>query len=230
VQAYTWNDWSVRGFTGVSVWDLMTDWQERLSSYPSACLAYLFPAWSLTGPKKETLQRWDAMNATGRVAGYGEVDNHDARKRVFGREFRIFPFEVAFSTIRTHILVEESLSADGEAACRQVYDAIRGCRLYMAQERWRSAKGFSFTVSGKNGAASTGGDYRAAGTPFTVEVTVPEAGTIRLVRDGRTVAETAGKILRTTVGDAGVYRTEVRRKVLGRDKPWIYSNPVWVHP
>ena len=31
VKHYPWNDWTVDGYTGMSVWDFMTDWQKSLA-------------------------------------------------------------------------------------------------------------------------------------------------------------------------------------------------------
>lgn len=101
VKDYPWKDWAVKGYAGVSVWDLMTNWQEKLTSVPAAVLAYLFPSLSLSGPKEVTLNRWDELNKSGKAAGYGEVDNHNTKKIMFGMNFWIFPFDYAFKTIRT---------------------------------------------------------------------------------------------------------------------------------
>src|SRR3989339_1741564 len=69
IKSYRWNDWMtsngsefIKNYAGFCIWDLQTDWQETLKNYPTALLSYLFPAYFLKGPKKETLKRWDDIN------------------------------------------------------------------------------------------------------------------------------------------------------------------------
>jgi hypothetical protein len=229
VKEYAWQDWAVDGFDGISIWDLMTDWQELLRSLPAAVKAYLFPVLSLTGPKKETLARWDALWGKRNVAGYGEIDNHDTRKKVFGIVFRIFPFAFAFSTIRTHVLLDEPLSTDAARARQQVYAAIKHCRLYVAQERWRKAKGFDFRIQDGSRAAAAGDDFVLQGRA-DIAVTLPDGkpARVRVLRDGTVIAEAERRQCVTEIREHGIYRVEVLQRRFGRWLPWIYSNPIRV--
>lgn len=231
VKAYSWNDWSVEGYDGISIWDLMTDWQDKLTSLSGAIAAYIVPAMSLAGPKQVTLERWDRLWRQRKVAGFGEIDNHDSRKKVFGITFRIFPFDFAFSTIRTHILLDRQLSGDAAEARRQVFEAIRACRLYIAQERWRDAKGFSVRVDGTgNASASIGGDLVLQDTA-RLEVSIPgnKAAYVTVLRDGEVIAEaTCASRYSREIREQGVYRVEVRQRIFGRWRPWIYANPIRV--
>lgn len=228
VKEYSWNDWSARGFAGISIWDLMTDWQEKLNSHVAALKAWFSPAWVLSGPKKETLQRWDRLNAAGKYAGFGEIDNHNSVEKCWGIPFRILPFATAFATIRTHVLTEKPLAPESDTAQRQILEAIRDCRMYVAHERWNKAAGFEFTVRGASGEAGIGGEYLLGGRSAEAIVALPSAGRIRLVCDGEKVAEGNGTRLNAPIDRPGVYRVEVFQKVWGAYKPWIFSNPVWV--
>jgi hypothetical protein len=228
VKPYPWNDWSVEGYDGISIWDLMTDWQEKLRSLPAAVAAYLFPAAVLSGPKQATLARWDALNRRRRVAGYGEIDNHDTRKKFFGMTFRIFPYEFAFSTIRTHALLDEPLSGDAAAAKQQLLAAIRSARLYVAQERWHDARGFLVRASDGSTTAYPGDDIIPGGRPVRLEAALPTAGRIRLIKNGAMIAETFDTAAVFEIGSPGVYRVEAAQKRYGRLKPWIYANPIRV--
>jgi hypothetical protein len=229
VKEYAWQDWSVTGYAGLSIWDLMTDWQEKLTSLPAAILAYIFPALQLSGPKRETLERWDGLCRQRKVAGYGEIDNHDSRKKMFGLTFRIFPFAFAFATIRTHVLLDEPLSGDAVIARRQVLAALQSCRLYVAQERWRKAAGFTFHVIGGENAAMAGDDCRLSpGAALEVRLPAGTKGRIRIVRDGVAAACGTGDRLTMPLAAPGVYRAEVEQRMCGRYRPWIYANPIWV--
>ncbi|MFH1368997.1 MAG: CehA/McbA family metallohydrolase [Elusimicrobiota bacterium] len=228
IKGYPWKDWSVKGYAGLGIWDLMTDWQEKLVSTGAAAFAYIFPDFVLSGPKKETLERWDALNACGRIAGYGEIDNHNSLKRYFGLNFRIFPFDFAFSTIRTHVLLNEQLNRDFRAAHKQIIDAIRNCRLYVAQEHGASAKGFMFRIYNSEETATTGMEFRLTDKPTMLETRLPLPGLIRVVRNGETIYEEYKKHANLEIDRLGVYRIEAFRKKMGFLKPWIFSNPIWV--
>jgi hypothetical protein len=230
VKEYAWTDWSATGYAGISIWDFMTDWQEKLGSLGAAVMAYLFPALNLSGPKQATLSRWDALCRTRKVAGYGEIDNHNSRKKVFGITFRVFPFDVAFNTIRTHVLLEDKLSRDWQRARQQIFDALTACRLYVAQECWNKALGFVFEVREPQGAAvAVGGEYsRQPGSSIQVQLPRGASGRIRLMRDGAVSAEAVAGQLTLALEAPGVYRAEVEQKIYGRYRPWIYSNPIWI--
>jgi hypothetical protein len=225
---YPWKDWSVKGYAAVSIWDMMTDWQEKLSSVPRALWAFASPAGALAGPKKQTLARWDELNRTGKVAGYGEIDNHNSIKRYFGINFRIFPFERAFRTIRTHLLIEEELSPDAKAAEKQVIEAVKARRLYVAQEHDRPAKGFMFRIYGSEATAYTGGEFKLGARPALLEAKIPSRGLIRVIRDGETIFEHYKTSVNIDLDRPGVYRIEAYYKKYGRTRPWIFSNPIWV--
>ena len=228
VKDYPWKDWSVKGYKGVSIWDLMTDWQEKLVSLPAAFKSYIFPSHVLTGPKAETLKRWDELNATSQVAGFGEIDNHNSIKKFFGLNFRIFPFDYALRTIRTHILLDEPLSGIKEGAINQIHRAIQSARMYVAQEYWHSAGGFEFRIYNSDGEASIGQSLQMNGGPAAAEVKLPGDGTglIRLIRDGKQAAESVKGRLRYEIDGPGLFRVEVYRKIAGKLRPWIFSNHI----
>lgn len=225
---YPWKEWGVTGYSAVSIWDVMTDWQEKLSSVPAALRAFAFPAGVLTGPKAETLRRWDELNKTGRIAGYGEIDNHNAKKRYFGLDFRILSFEKAFRTVRTHLLMDDELSGDAGTALKQVMQAVRSRRMYVAQERDHQAKGFMFRVYDSESTVHTGGEYRLGGKPAVLEAKLPSRGLMRVIRDGKVIHEQYKKSVSVDVDKRGVYRIEAYYRKTGRLRPWIFSNPVWV--
>jgi hypothetical protein len=228
VKAYTWKDWSVKGIAGVSIWDLMTDWQEKLISIPAALWAYLFPTWFLSGPKDETLMRWDEMNKKGKIFGFGEIDNHNSLKKLWGVPFRIFPFHYAFSTVRTHVLLPVELSRDNDIARSQLLGAIKNGSTYVSQDKWRDAKGFSFRVYNETSSAQTGEDFHLKGNPAMLEAKIPRNGILRVLRDGALVAEEKKHYLQLEIDQPGVYRIEAQQMMFGFKKPWIFSNPIFV--
>ncbi|MBP7232481.1 MAG: PHP domain-containing protein [Syntrophaceae bacterium] len=146
VKHYCWNDWKVSGYAGISVWDFMTDWQKRMSGCLNGLLGFLFPAFFLKGPRRITLERWDALNQISKTVGIGELDNHATVKKIWGIPLIAFPFSLAFRFIRTHVLTQKSFSGDDAHDTHLIYTSLLHGRCYFALEYFRKASGFSFAI------------------------------------------------------------------------------------
>lgn len=230
IRSYAWKNWQISGFDAISIWDLMTDWQEKLSSYFKAFIAFLFPSFILSGPKKETLIKWDELNiksADKLIAGYGEIDNHNAKKKILGITFRIFPFNFAFKTISTHILLKKPLSKDIDEAKSQVISAIKNANLYIANEKMGTTKGFNFIIS-DNLKNVYPGEQIDLTTNTLLNVHLPKKSLIRVICNGKLVFYKKAKILEFKISSKGIYRVEVFTKKCFFYKPWIFSNPIKV--
>ena len=96
-RAYPWIDWSVTGYAGMGIWDLMSDWSSSLSSPWKALYARLRPAHALKGPSPKTLARWDALTQKGHCVAIGEIDNHGHRRSLLGFTRKVFSFDFSSS-------------------------------------------------------------------------------------------------------------------------------------
>ncbi|MBW2648285.1 MAG: PHP domain-containing protein [Deltaproteobacteria bacterium] len=227
VKHFPWRDWSVSGYTGMGVWDFMTDWQSTLNGLPSALAGYFFPAYVLKGPRDITLKRWDYLNKKSRVVGIGELDNHDTPQKILGITVGVFPFKRAFRLIRTHLLLDNPLKGEAEEDMDTLLKALKNGRTYIAMEYFRSAKGFSLSLSDENREVTMGDEFSLKGEAL-LDVKIPEKGKIRIIQDGGLFAETIDKDITCKISQGGVYRAEVYLKVWGKYRPWIFSNPVYV--
>jgi hypothetical protein len=227
VKQYAWKHWPVSGFTGMGIWDFMTDWQSSLSGYAKGMASYFFPAFFLRGPRKETLERWDELNQTARVAGVGELDNHDTPYKFMGKIWSVFPFRKAFRFIRSHFILESPLQHDKDADIASVYEALRNGRIFVSLDYFGQARGFLFTVVQDGRELHLGDDQAFAGKAHA-RVRTPGPGRIRLLRDGSPVAEVTGESLELELREKGVYRVEVYNRAYGCYRPWIFSNPIYL--
>ncbi len=227
VKQYAWKDWPVSGFTGMGIWDFMTDWQSSLSGYFKGLASYFFPAFFLQGPRKATLQRWDELNQISRITGIGELDNHDTPYKFIGRTWSVFPFKKAFRFIRNHFILDKPLNHDNIADISSVYCAIRMGRIFVSLDYFRQARGFRFTVL-QDGKELHLGDEQAFTGNAQARVRTPAPGVIRLIRNGGLVAEVKGVSLDLMLREKGVYRVEVYGKSYGISRPWIFSNPIYL--
>ncbi len=227
VKHYPWTDWSVTGYTGMGIWDFMTDWQNGLAGYIRAIWSYLFPALLLRGPSPITLARWDHLTQGRRVVGIGELDNHDSLVQIGWMNLAVFPFKRVFRMIRTHILTTGSLSGNSRADIATILDALRNGRAYVALDHYRSASGFSLLLT-EEGRGATMGDQFILNRSANLRVSVPYNALIRIMRNGTVFHQEKGNDISVPVCEPGVYRIEADLTVFGRRRPWIFSNPIYV--
>jgi hypothetical protein len=227
VKHYPWLDWKVTGYTGIGIWDFMTDWQSTLRGYTRSILSFLFPAFFLTGPRKKTLERWDLLNRSSRVVGIGELDNHDTLRRVLGFNLSVFPFAKAFKFVRTHVITERPLVKDHVKDIASLLSALKHGRAYVSEEYFRESKGFSFVFTDNNLSAYMGDDF-ILHDEACLTATLPATAKIRIIKDGTVIMEEIGQDLTCSISQPGIYRVEAYFKVLGKYLPWIFSNPIYV--
>ncbi|MHC4605786.1 MAG: CehA/McbA family metallohydrolase [Planctomycetota bacterium] len=223
IPSYSWEAWDAKGFTGMGIWDFMTDWQSKLDRDDVTVDVYNNFAQFLAGPRPETLKRWDEMNKTGKVVGIGELDNHAKEYKFEDETLKVFPFDVAFRTVLNHVLLNDPLHKDPAKAAAQILDAVKHGRLYISFDHAADPTEFSFEIDDGEQVAGMGDEF-----PLTesaeVFVSLPEDGLISILRDGQTVLEEQGNEAVLEITEPGVYRVEVLRNEL----MWIVSNPIFV--
>jgi len=227
VKHFPWLNWAVTGYTGMGIWDFMSDWQSTLTGNLNVLFSYFCPAFFLKGPKKETLQRWDQLNQSRKVIGIGELDNHDSVRRVLGLTFSVFPFSKAFKFIRTHIITEKPLVKDNKKDMELLLSALRQGRAYVAAEYYHEARGFSF-VATDNGRKAIMGDDFILDNEACLTTILPATAKVRIIKDGNPFREEITHNLTCSIGGEGIYRVEAYLKVWGKYVPWIFSNPIYV--
>jgi hypothetical protein len=105
--AYTWNDLSVEGFTGICIWNFSSRWKERVKSILHGLYCLAFKAESLKGPSSETLALWDTLCRTRKVVAMGGSDAHGSFLGC--GPFRLTPltYDHLLNTINIHVLLPQ---------------------------------------------------------------------------------------------------------------------------
>ena len=227
--AITWDDWDVQGYTGIELWNHLSQLKYALTNWPRALFNVFFPYFFARGPDLPTLQKWDELLASGRrVAAIGGSDAHALHYRLGPIRKTIFPYDFHFAALNTHLLLDSPLGDDSRADCERVLDSLGRGRGWIGFDLIASTRGFRFSAQGREGEASMGGEIPLA-DGVTLQVKLPDAAEISLWRNGQKVqvwkrAERCAH----TVTESGVYRVEVHRRYLGARRGWIYSNPIYV--
>lgn len=220
--SYPWTAWDVEGYTGIELWNHMSEWMEGLKSWKNFFHLF-FPRRFLKGPPAGLLRLWDTVNQTRFVSGFGGVDAHtfDFGFGVF--RYKIFPIKVELKGIRTHLYVASDFwDNDFNGAKSVVLDALGNGRCFFSNYRRGDARKALFYVMYNDGKIVPPGlNSTHARFPANLFVQLPGKGEIHLVKNGTVAAKTYGDQAEFPLYSKGLYRIEVYR---GR-YAWIYSNP-----
>lgn len=227
-----WHDWSIRGFSGIELWNYMSEWVERLTPR-NAVYHAIRPGPRIQGPTARTLAWWDDLNrplpeggfAGGAhlTVGVSGLDAHGEGIRVLGRRITVFPYRRVFRTFTNVLLLDGPLPSAPLAARTAILGAIRDGRLYFADRTHGDPLGARFEADLSQGRLDIGGRATLRpGERVELHARLPAEAEIRLLRDGEPVGATRGTELWQRVTLPGAYRVEARRA----GHPWLFTNPI----
>jgi hypothetical protein len=223
----SWRDWDVTGYAGIELWNYMSEYKSAMKSKAHAVLLAWAPALAIAGPYPETLRRWDELLGSRPVAAFGGSDAHGNTYHLGPLERTVQPYDYLFRCVNTHLLLSEPLSGDLAHDKPRVYGALRAGRGYLGYEQPGDISRFSFWARSGQAEATMGETLQAVG-PIELRVQAPGPARLRLLRDGRPVVQTGSDRLALVTREPGVYRVEATRPYAGRERGWIYSNPIYV--
>ena len=208
---------------GIELWSFVNDTAEGAASVRELARFVVTPSRALEHPPERNMRAWDELLRTRRVVAIGGLDAHQFGKRVGPFvPLRVMSYRRSFRQLRTHVLCGEPPTGELERDRRQVYDALREGRCYIAVDAIAPARGFAFEGDDlPMGAQGPAGRH-------TLRARTPSPARLRLLRDGEEIAATQGTALELEVEEAGVYRVEAYRRARGRERTWILSNPIYL--
>ena len=140
------------------------------------------------------------------------------------------PYFRSFRDCATHILAPELTESAIRAALLQGH-------AFVSHDWMCDATGFSFLLLGSMSKES-GGEQKVLRTLMGNEVKFAEGQKflarfpmtckVRLLRNGKVITDLESDKLDEAVQSPGVYRIEGWLKLDGENRPWIYSNPIYV--
>ncbi len=224
-----WEDWDVTGYTGIELWNAMSEFKSRsTTTWKAIYYAYNFEKLA-AGPLERTLKKWDELLATGqKVAAVGGSDAHelDIRKGPIRR--LLYPYVQHFRAVNTHLILPQALSGEVETDRELIYAALRAGHMFIGYDLPASTRGFTFTAQGKQERAIQGDTLKAKGG-VTLQARLPGAAEVRLIHNGKVVKEyTYTEAIAFSTSEPGAYRVEAYRFFKGERRGWIYSNPIYL--
>ncbi len=227
--AYTWNDWSVKGYTGICIWNFSSRWKENVKSFWHGVFHLIFKTYTLRGPSQETLATWDTACSKRRVVAIGGSDAHGSPMKMGFLKLTPLSYRYLLRTINTHVLTAAPLTGDLGRDKGIIYHSLREGNCFIAHDGLCPAKGFRFTFNRERGKRRLLMGQEGRFSPGVLEVRLPRRGLIRVMKDGSPFKRAHGTGLSIKIDEGGVYRVEVlRRTVLFGWRPWIFSNPIYL--
>ncbi len=224
----SWVDWSVSDFTGLELWNGLSELKTVLHTKLDAAVYAFFPSLLAHAPIQATLQKWDELLLHRRTVAIGGSDAHALHLHMGPLSQVIYPYDFHFRAINTHVLISEALTGDLAIDRRLIYEALAAGHCFVGYDLPMSSRGFSFNAAGMNSHAVMG-DEIPAGGGVTLQAHLPSFAEIRLLRNGKLIRKATKTYALTHLAtEPGVYRVEAYRRYRGRQRGWIFSNPIYV--
>jgi len=225
----SWEDWQVQGYTGLELWNSLSEIKVRSKNYLQVLFFAFFPRFLTLQPPAPTLQKWDELLKSGKkIVAIGGSDAHALHASAGPLRRTIYPYELHFKMVNTHLLTTSPLTGELAADKKLIYEALAAGHCFAASDLHHAARGFRFTAQGREKNALMGDEIPAAGG-VTLKVKLPHLAECRLLKDGKVIQTWKNQETCTHITtEPGVYRVEVWRRALGRLRGWIFSNPIFV--
>ena len=162
-RSYSWKAGSaVDGLAGVEVWNYMSLWKKGISPF-NAVAKLKSPDRYVEHPDSKAVEFWER---TGGCA----IAGPDAHALIFGvgrARLEVFPYDMLFRRLLTHILLDANLSDSDDIAEKQILSALR--------------RGSCFTSNVLHGDAS---GFRAGREDGCILLNLPGAGEVTVSKSG----------------------------------------------
>jgi hypothetical protein len=122
---YTWNDWSVSGYTGICIWNFTSRWKENVKTSLHGIYHLIFKTYTVKGPSQKTLETWDRLCLKRQVVALGGSDAHGSFMRIGLLKFTPLSYRYLLGTINTHILTSSPLHGDFTTDKGIIYASLR---------------------------------------------------------------------------------------------------------
>ena len=220
-----WVDRDVNGFHGLELWNYMSEFKSHVRSRLTALLFAHWPILAMRGPYPETLQLWDSLLEREMIYAIAGSDAH-AKSYAMGPIRRtVFSYGHLLRAANTHLLLQEPWSRSLAHDEALVYEALAHGRGFIGYDQLAPTQGTQLLAEDGTNDYTFGETVHTPGQIW-FRVQIPARGSIRLLQNGAPVAVSRGRSLAYKVDTPGVYRLEVYRRYMGRQRGWIFGNPI----
>jgi hypothetical protein len=227
--AFSWRNWDIHQFTGIELWNQLSEFKSVSPNLLSAAINAFFPKRMSIGPLERTLALWDELISTRNrpVVAVGGVDAHMLIKKIGPLKIKLYPYLHHFKSVTTHLLLPEPLSGSFPDDRSSILEALRKGHCFVAYDLPAPTDGFRFSVHNDEGNFVMGDQVRIIGG-LTFQIRLPLRARCKLLKDGALIEEWNDRNVCTHITkQPGVYRVEVFIPYKGKERGWIFSNPIY---
>jgi len=225
----SWEDWSISDYTGLELWNNLSEFKIRVNNFLQAAFYAFFPAYLAKEPPFQIRKIWDLLLAEGKkVVAIGGTDAHTLVYHFGPFSKTVFPYSYHFKTINTHILVENRLTGDAKMDSKQILAALKKGNAFIANDSVKSARGFRFyaTVNEKSYPMGEAVPFK---DNMILTAEIPANADFILLKNGNPVLNKQKcQFITYNVETPGWYRIECYRNYLLERRGWIFSNPIYI--
>ncbi len=228
----SWEDWQVHGYTGLEIWNGLSEFKSVIKGNLDAAFYALFPEEIARGANRQTLRKWDELLNNGqKIAAIGGSDAHALRMHLGPISRVVFPYEFHFSAINTHLITPTALTGNLTQDRAMIYQALRQGHAFIGYDLPSSTRGFRFTAQGKEQEVIMGDEIFLNGGSVTLQVRLPHTADCRLIHNGTVIKTWSNRDMCVHITSVpGNYRVECELPFRRTQRGWIYSNPIYVKP
>jgi hypothetical protein len=225
----SWVNWDVSGFTGIELWNAMSEFKSLLKNKLHAVYYAFNPDRIGHGPFPEVLAIWDEITGTGkRAVAVAGSDAHQMNARLGPLKRILFPYEFHFRAVNTHIFTDNALTGNAVQDRREVLDALRKGHAFVAYDLPSPTYGFRFSAQGL-GKTAWMGDEIPAENGVTLQIRLPQRTECSLIRNGKVLQTWTDRDVASYITtEPGVYRVEAYLTYRKKRRGWIFSNPIYL--
>lgn len=225
----TWEDWNIVGFTGIEIWNHLSELKNVSKNWLQLLFNVFFPAQYGKGPHPLSVNKWDEFLSKGkRIVAVGGSDAHSLEMKKGILKRLIFPYLFHFKSVNNHIIIPTPMTGNHLLDKKAVIEAFRKGNSFVGYDLPAPTKGFRFYAQGRNQTAIMG-DEIAIDSSVTLQIRLPEPVECRLVHNGKVTQTWFDQDICTyTTKQPGYYRVECYINYWGRKRAWIFSNPIYL--
>ena len=220
LRKYIWTDIANDDFTGLEVWNALSDWVSRMNPRLNGLFLVLFPSFFIKKPLRENLRYWDSLNNSGkRKVAIGSVDAHSETFKKWGIKFVFLTHNSLFKTVRTNLLINEKEEINEE----NILNAIKKGNSYIVNYKMGNPYNFYAGIKSENQNAIFGEEIEFS-DDLKFYFRLPKNAKVKLFRNGIKSEKIYDEKGFFPITKKGNYRLEITR--FGRG--WIYTNNIYV--
>lgn len=228
-KAYSWRDWQIQNFTGIELWNQMSEFKSVSPTLISILIHALLPQRMTLGPLERTLKLWDNLLATHDhpIVAVGGADAHELVKGWGPLKVKLYDYLHHFKSIVTHLLLPQPLSGNYSADRKMVIEALRQGHCFVAYDLPARSDGFRFIAHSDSGDVVMGDQIKVS-NGATFQIRLPAPAVCRLMKNGNLLKEwTNRETCAHITTEPGIYRVEALIPYKGKLRGWIFSNPIY---